>query len=92
MKDTKIIRLIEEVLRLHREGFSSEESVATDLIIVIARYGSQENFDALPDWAKDEVKKKLDNYRKTGIWTSLSNAGLKDLSNFADIFMKKIKL
>lgn len=84
--------LIAEGLQLHRDGFIDDRQVAGDFISFIAGHGEQKDFDALPEWAQEEVRKRIEEYKVTRSWTILTSEGTIDMAETAELFIRRIKI
>lgn len=89
---SKVDKLIAEGLQFHREGLMDDGEVAGNFIFFIARHGEQKNFDALPLWAKKEVRKQIEEYKLTRSWKIFSSEGVRDMSEVVDLFIRRINI
>ncbi|MFV0889494.1 hypothetical protein ACNKH9_22385 [Metapseudomonas otitidis] len=88
----KIDDLIAEGLRLYHDGAFGEAETAGDFICFIAKCGGQRDFDALPLWVKEEIRKRIESYKLTRSWSILSSEGSMDMAEVAEIFIRRIRL
>ena len=78
------------VMGMYQDGLIPQDLLISYIVKKIALNGDFNDFDALPEWLKVEIRNSLLIFRKTGIWKIVSNNGVQDYEKFAAIFDYKI--
>lgn len=78
------------VMEMYRNGLVPQDLLVSYAVKKIALEGDRSDFDALPEWLRDEIRNRLILFRETGVWKIVSNNGIQDYEEFASKFDQEI--
>lgn len=86
-----MIPYIESMLEHERAGTMSIHDVVRYVVKTVAKSGDKSDFDLLPEYAKAEVMRTLDWYKRNGAWFYIDSSGTEENCGvYADEFIRKV--
>ncbi|MBU6951351.1 MULTISPECIES: hypothetical protein [unclassified Hahella] len=74
---------------LYNQGILTIHILKTYVIRRLALEGSQEDYDRVPSWLRDEINRDIKKFHETGVWMIVSNEGVENFEVIAKRFSTK---
>ncbi|WP_257385191.1 hypothetical protein [Tahibacter caeni] len=88
-----MIPYIKEFIEMNLRGEFPTWELSAYVVKKMSESGTQNDFDELPDWLREGVRKEIASYKASGIWFILqSNSEGEDYSPYAEEVLRRFDL
>jgi len=91
--DNRMIPYIKEFIEMNLRGAFPTWELSAYVVKKLSKSGTQSDFDELPDWLREGIRKEIASYKASGIWLILqSNSEGEDYAPYAEDVLQRFDL